>query len=273
MPDSLSERLFARLSPDQRARVLEWLPDAVFIRDHSWGLVGTVVLEAVVGEEALIIKAAGESDGHLARELQAHREGDARVLVTQFIPGELVEGNAAERETETYRQAGALLASLHGQLQVVDEGYWRREQRGALGWLDKEHRIDADVETRLRRIVESWPTPVSVLVPTHGDWQPRNWVTHESVVSAIDFGRAALRPAYTDFSRLSAQQFLRDPRLEDAFLEGYGSDPRDPEGWQRQRIREAIGTAVWAHQVGDADFEAQGHCMLAAALDDEGKPA
>ncbi|WP_040884126.1 aminoglycoside phosphotransferase [Janibacter sp. HTCC2649] len=291
MPDSLSGRLAERLSPAQRERVGEWLPGAVFVRDHSWGLTGTVVLEAVVGPDRVIIKAADESDGHLARELRAHREwlgpwvaagrapqllhadGDARVLVTQFIPGELVEGKAAEREIETYRQAGALLAALHGQLEVADEGYWKQEQLGALGWLDKEHRIDAEIETRLRSIVGSWPTPVSVLVPTHGDWQPRNWVTHEGVVSAIDFGRAALRPAYTDLSRLSAQQFLRDPRLEDAFLEGYGSDPRDPEGWQRQRIREAIGTAVWAHQVGDADFEAQGHRMLAAALADEGKLA
>ncbi|MEO7269213.1 MAG: phosphotransferase [Knoellia sp.] len=278
-----------RLSPAQRALVGEWLPGAAFVRDHSWGLVGTVVLEAVLDGDSVIVKAADEMDGHLVRELRAHREwlepwvaagraprllhsdADAKVLVTQFIPGELVEGSPPEHEPETYRQAGVLLASLHAQLEAVDEGYWLRERAGALGWLDKEHCIEADVEARLRDIVESWPTPVSVLVPTHGDWQPRNWVIHDRLVYAIDFGRAALRPAYTDFARLAAQQFLRDPRLEEAFLEGYGSDPRDPQGWQRQLIREAIGTAVWAHQVGDVDFEAQGHRMLAAALDDEGK--
>ncbi|MFC7488691.1 phosphotransferase [Knoellia sp. CPCC 206453] len=291
MPDSLSGSLADRLSPAQRELVGEWLPDAEFVRDHSWGLIGTVVLEAVVGGDTVIIKAADESDGHLARELRAHREwlgpwvavdraprilhadDEVKVLVTQFLPGELVQDRDAEHEPDTYRQAGALLELLHGQLEVVDEGYWRREQLSALGWLDKPHRIEADVEVRLRDIVKSWPTPASVVVPTHGDWQPRNWVIHDGVVSAIDFGRAALRPAYTDFARLAAQQFLQDPRLEEAFLEGYGSDPRDPQGWQRQRIREAVGTAVWAHQVGDVDFEAQGHRMLAAALDDEGKLA
>jgi hypothetical protein len=32
-------------------------------------------------------------------------------------------------------------------------------------------------------------------------------------------------------------------------------------------VREAIGTAVWAHLVGDVAFEAQGHRMLAEVLD------
>ncbi|MBS9376660.1 hypothetical protein GON09_005681 [Rhodococcus sp. B50] len=31
-------------------------------------------------------------------------------------------------------------------------------------------------------------------------------------------------------------------------------------------LREAIGTAVWAYQVGDEPFENEGHRMLADAL-------
>jgi len=38
-------------------------------------------------------------------------------------------------------------------------------------------------------------------------------------------------------------------------LEGYGDDPREPAAWHRNRVREAIGTAVWAYQVGDETFE------------------
>ena len=105
-----------------------------------------------------------------------------------------------------------------------------------------------------------------MLVPTHGDWQPRNWLVHDGVVSVIDLGRADLRPAMTDLTRLAAQDFRRDPRLEAAFLEGYGSDPREPSAWHRTRLREAVGTAVWAHQVGDEAFEAQGHRMIEDAL-------
>jgi len=103
-------------------------------------------------------------------------------------------------------------------------------------------------------------------VPTHGDWQPRNWLVNDEVVSVIDFGRAGLRPAMTDFGRLAVQQFRSNPALESAFLEGYGDDPREPAAWHRNRVREAIGTAVWAYQVGDEAFEQQGHRMIAEAL-------
>lgn len=68
-------------------------------------------------------------------------------------------------------------------------------------------------------------------------------------------------------SDTAAQEFRRDPRLEAAFLDGYGADPREPQAWRRIRVREAIGTAVWAHLVGDVAFEAQGHRMLAEVLD------
>ena len=87
-------------------------------------------------------------------------------------------------------------------------------------------------------------------------------------MSVIDFGRADLRPALSDFGRLAAQEFRRDPALEAAFLEGYGPDPREPGAWQRSRVREAIGTACWAFQVGDEAFEAQGHRMIAESLAD-----
>lgn len=122
------------------------------------------------------------------------------------------------------------------------------------------------MEAELREVIASWPTPAVSVVPTHGDWQPRNWLIHEGVVSVIDFGRAELRPSFTDVARLEVQQFLASPALEAAFLEGYGRDPRDPKAWHRNQVREAIGTASWAYQVGDLPFEQQGHRMIAEAL-------
>jgi thiamine kinase-like enzyme len=190
-----------------------------------------------------------------------HADDDAKLLVTRHLPGNLVEGTDHELRADTYRQAGELLALLHGQHAVEDPAYEARANAKALAWLGKPHRIRE--AAGLRRLIESWPTPPSVLVPTHGDWQPRNWLVHEGVVSVIDFGRFALRPALTDFGRLAVQQFLTDPTLEPAFLDGYGSDPRDPGAWQRNQVREAIGTAAWAHQVGNEAFEQQGHRMLA----------
>lgn len=278
---------FDGLSLRQQQLVRTWLPAAEVVVDHSWGLVGTTVLELRREAERFIVKAGDENDRHLAREIRAHHrwlrpwtsigrapelvkaDGDAQLLVTRYLPGRLVEGTDHEREPHTYRQAGELLARLHEQESVDDPEFEAREQEKALRWLDRPHRIDPDLVSRLRCMVESWPTPPSRLVPTHGDWQPRNWLIHEETVSVIDFGRADLRPALTDLARLSAQQFRSDASLEAAFLEGYGADPREQSAWQRNRIREAIGTAIWAYHVGDNRFEQQGHRMLAEALADE----
>lgn len=272
------------LTERQRDLLQEWLPGAEVVTDHSWGLVGTVVLELRLGGEQYIAKAGDAADHHLAREIHAHRswlqpwtsrgratqlvhaDDDAKLILTRYLPGELVEGTPAEWSPETYRQAGELLAEFHGQYTVPDEDYEARENQRTLDYLRKPHTLAPELTARLRSEIDSWPTPPATLVPTHGDWQPRNWLMHNDILGVIDFGRADLRPAYTDFARLAAQQFQSNPALEPAFLDGYGPDPRDPDTWHRVQLREAVNTAVWAHQVGDPAFEAQGHRMIAAAL-------
>lgn len=274
------------LSSEQRALLDLWLPGAELTADHSWGLVGTIVLELAHQGERYIVKAGDDRDQHLAREIRAHKDWlspwtsrhrapaivhadiAAKLLLTRYLEGELVQGSRDEWRSDTYRQAGELLALLHGQSAVQDCRYEAMAQRKALSWLDGEHRISPQVASRLREQIAAWPTPSVALVPTHGDWQPRNWLSHGGEVRVIDFGRAALRPALTDFARLAAQQFQRCPELEAAFLKGYGDDPRHSDAWHRIQICEAIGTAAWAYRVGDAAFEAQGHRMIAEALAD-----
>lgn len=273
-----------RLSERQRELVERWLPGAVVEEDLSWGLVETVVLRVRDGERQVVVKAGGAADSHIEREIRTHlhwlrpwtdlrrapslvhHDVDAKLVVTTYLPGRLVLDDPAVDRPDTYLQAGRLLALLHGQLGEVDDDYERRESAKSLAWLDEPHRIAADVKAALRAEIASWPAPGAVMVPTHGDWQPRNWLVHDGVVSIIDFGRGALRPAMTDLARLQVQDFRRDAALEVAFLEGYGADPREPNAWRRTALREAIGTAVWAHRVGDEPFEAQGHRMIAEAL-------
>lgn len=276
-----------QLTSRQRELLDQWLPGADVLIDHSWGLVGTTVLELSHDGGRYIAKAGDADDHHLARELRAHREWltpwtsigrapalvhadePAKLLVTRYLPGQLVQGTDDEWSPDTYCQAGELLARFHGQLTVEDDDYEAKAKQGTLQWLDRPHRIEAGIADRLRKIVTALPTPPTTAVATHGDWQPRNWLMHDGVVHVIDFGRAGLRPAFTEFGRLAVQQFRGNPELEASFWDGYGDDPRDPEAWQRQRIREAIGTAAWAYQVGAESFEQQGHRMIAEALADE----
>jgi hypothetical protein len=272
------------LSPRQRALLDQWLPGASIDTEHSWGLVQTTVLEMTYAGSRFIVKAGGDDDHHIERELYAHRhwllpwtstgrapalvhgDAEAKLLVTRYLPGQLVLGNDAAENPGTYRQAGELLALFHGQDAMTDQDYESRENDKALAWLSGPHRIAAPTVLLLRAQIAEWPTPAAILVPTHGDWQPRNWLIHKGIVGVIDFGRAATRPALTDFARLAVQEFRRDPDLEAAFLDGYGCDPRERDAWHRTRVREAIGTACWASRVGDESFEAQGHRMIAEVL-------
>lgn len=278
------------LPADQQSVLDVWLPGAKVVADHSWDLGLRRVLELEHEGERYVLKAGGPNDGHMAREITAHdrwlspwttrglapqrvaSDREHRMLLTRWLPGELVAGTPAASEPDTFGQAGLLLRLLHYQPVVVDHDYERRETEKSLAWLEKPHRIAPNDEARLRALIDTWDTDRSVeLVPTHGDWQPRNWLIDDGVVRVIDLGRADLRPAATDLARLAAQDFRRNPALGRAFLDGYGDDPRsaDPDGpaaWHRIRVREAIGTAVWAFQVGDKPFEQQGHRMIAEAL-------
>jgi hypothetical protein len=250
----------------------------------SWDLVATTVLRAKADGRLVVVKAGGPGDHHMEREIRAHREwtgpwtrigraarmlhadADARLLVTEYLPGTLVLNTPAAADLDLYVQAGELLRAFHDQAAVEDPGYEARMNAKALAWLDGRHRVEPATVDRLRALVRSWPTPEVVLVPTHGDWQTRNWLQDDGVLRVVDFGRAELRPAAEDFERLAVREFVQYPGAEEASLSGYGADPREPDAWFRQRVRSAIGTACWAHVVGAEDYEAQGHRMIADVL-------
>jgi hypothetical protein len=273
-----------RLSLRQLALLKAWFPQMAVIADLSWGLVDTVVLHVRDRDRDVIVKAGGPANHHIGREIAAHRawvgclaeidrapqllraDETANVLVTTCVEGQLVLGADAEWQAETYAQAGELLERFHSQAARVDNDYEHDANAAALRWLDGAHGIAPMVEAQLRAELVALASPTVTLVPTHGDWQPRNWLHHLGTVKVIDFGRADWRPADSDFARLANQQFLDRPDLERAFIDGYGSDPREPSAWRRTRLREAIGTACWAFQVGELPFEAQGHRMIADVL-------
>ncbi|MDV3126489.1 phosphotransferase [Mycobacterium sp. 21AC1] len=250
----------------------------------SWNLVDTTVLDVDSERGRVVIKAAGPDNHHIGREITAYQgfttclartghapellyqDRDANVLVLRYLEGSLVEGSDAEFAPDTYRQAGRLARRFHDQAERVDPDFDAAAVAKSLGWLDKAHRIDPQCAARLRTILTGYEPLPLVVVPTHGDWQPRNWIVDEGELKVIDFGRFAWRPAVSDFCRLAAQQWRHDPGLEEAYFAGYGGDPRSPDQWRMFALHEAIGTAVWSYQVGDERFEKQGHRMIADAL-------
>ncbi|TCL79667.1 MULTISPECIES: aminoglycoside phosphotransferase family protein [unclassified Curtobacterium] len=279
------------LDGHQIAFVLRTLPDAVLVADDSWGLLDTRVLHVVNGAVSYTVKASGPDNTHFPRELEAHRTvtdalctaGDAgalvsadedhRVLVLERVPGHLALGTADEHAPDVHRQAGAVLRRLHDHGTRHDPTFLLREQAKALAALDAPHRISSDVAARTRAALEMLPTdhPDEPLVPTHGDFHPRNWIVDDEDdchgrLRVIDFGRFGWRPASFDLTRLAVLHWQDDPALEAAFFDGYGDDPRESDGWRWLQLREAVGTATWAYAVGDEGFEAQGHDMLRDAL-------
>ncbi|WP_141863533.1 phosphotransferase [Arthrobacter sp. SLBN-53] len=273
-----------RLSSRQADLVERWLIAPRVIADMSWDQRGTVVLDVDCPQGRVVIKAGGPTDHHIAREITAYRtvadalsrtghaprlryrDNTAKLLVIDHLPGELAQGSAAEFAAATHHTAGRLLRTLHDVEHRLDPDWETAEVTKSLAWLDKPHRIAPRTESALRRILRDHRCRPVTVVPTHGDWQPRNWLVDSGTVRVIDFGRFAWRPAATDFCRLAAQQWRTESALESAFVNGYGADPREPDRWRILALHQAIGTAVWAHQVGDSDFERQGHRMLDDSL-------
>ncbi|MGH3651715.1 phosphotransferase [Glutamicibacter sp.] len=273
------------LNADQVHQVRSWLGEVTVVSDMSWGLTDIKVLRIAAAGKHYVLKTAGERNHHIVRELEAHRQytrvltgvglaarlrfsSDAhRLAVLDYQPGELSVGTEYEYAPDLHRQAGHALRLLHDQEQRVVNDYEARLTAKFLQLLERKHRIGA---TRCRQIKDLFtsyePKPVAV-VPTHGDWQPRNWLVDQGKLKVIDFGRFEFRPAASDFARLSLQQWVGHQELEQAFFEGYGHDPREELSWKIMQLREGLGTAVWSYEIGDEPFEAQGLQMLADTLD------
>lgn len=274
--------LRAFITPAQNAWCDEVLGPVEVLENLSWGLVSTVVLHVKSRDTSVeyIVKASHADDHHIVREIEAHvswtgkvagpgttpqfvvADSDLRVIVTRYLPGELMQDSSVADDPDLYRQAGEFLRGFHALSSRIDNDYNTRAIERTRAWLAGEHRIPREVHARVEEILESSVSTPAILVPTHGDFHERNWLHDGGILRVIDFGRFAFRPAETDLLRMARRAWVRSPELERAFLEGYGSDPRVPPSWQLEVLREAVATAAWAYKVGDEAFEAEGLASL-----------
>jgi thiamine kinase-like enzyme len=273
------------ITDEQDRLLVSWLGSYTVVRDYSWPLQDTNVLHVATQSGAGYIVKASTTSHHIRREIEVHGAGlealqgrvpvlrhacaQAGILVTEFLPGTLVEGTAAEDDPETYRQAGALLRSLHRPAGASPH-YAKALAKKTRAWMDRAHALLPESQlNKLGQELDGLNLGAVELVTTHGDYQPRNWLQDNGEVKVIDFGRADHRPWVHDLVRLSHQQFLGKPDLKDAFHHGLGRNvgPADTDIWRLENLNQAIGTVVWAHQVGDTAFEESGRNMVERLLE------
>ena len=270
----------------QRHLLDSWFEDWVVLADLSWPLQDTAVLDMQAGGRRYIVKASRTSH-HLEREIDAHEQflrrfhgwvpqlahssRDDLILVTHYLPGELVEDSEAEADPETYRQAGYRLKQLLVSGSLSDD-YMQRLVADARQSISRARALVSEeqliqLETGLVS-VSIRPTALSF---THGDYQPRNWLMNDGQLRVIDFGRAAQRHWTSELVRLANQQFTGHLHLERSFLEGLDRPmtEQDSEIYRLERIQQAIGTVVWANGINDSAFEEHGRGMVRAVLAEE----
>ncbi len=287
------------LLPPQVAVLERWFPDHRVVADHTWPGQTSVVLEVATADGDRVIAKASTGpafDHHLDRELRAHRmlgdqlgrgfpqllcaDDDARVLVTRWLPGRLAEGSEWELDPAVHRAAGALLRRFQGAAPAT-EAPGHGADTIALGRLHLDQAtslISASLRVRAaERLDAAEPTPAR-LVPTHGDFQPRNWLVDPDrptpdgtpEVSLIDFGRFDQRPWYSDLVRLRHGAQVRRPELRAALHEGLqldGTRLDADESWHLEQLVQSLSTVVWATHVGELDFAEHGRSMLERTLD------
>lgn len=286
------------LTPGQVHLLDSWLGEWHVVADLSWPLQDTRVLRVSSRRGEHIVKAARSGrpvSHHFTREIDAHLgvlAGLARsgadmpvpaleyhdralgLIVTRFVPGSLVLGTADEADPQIFEQAGRILARLHVPGEISPE-YGSsivaatRALVGQARGLVADDRLDGLLAllARLSAPDAAARRPVR-LVFTHGDFQPRNWLVHDGRVSVIDFGRAAQRSWVSDLVRLRNQQFVGRSDLSETFDAGLARPltADDRELLTLETVRDAVGTVVWAHGIGDDDFEAHGRAMVERVL-------
>jgi len=289
----------ADLRPEQRELLDGWLGPYRVLADHSWPQQTTRVLELDSPRAGHVIakaSTAAMSDHHLVRETLAfqefgprlgagfstllHADAAAHLLVLRHLPGRLAEGSDWELAPEVHRAAGELLGHLHRAAPPQPSAEYQVTIRDkCLLLLDRGRELlSATTWSTAREHLARFRPGTVELVPTHGDFQPRNWLVDPDDRDSsgtprtrlIDLGRAERRPWYSDLVRLHHQSFVDHPELRLAVFAGLGraEDPPDDElgGWHLEHLLQSVGTVVWATDIGDRDFARRGEQMLERTL-------
>ena len=194
-----------------------------------------------------------------------------RAVIVSFLPGAPMLGVIDPAvEARAYRQAGWLLALLHGaappscDTEVLNRLLERCEQQRAQAAAElstAQHDLARRAAALLAEI-----GPGLRAVPTHGDVQPRNLMLDpdRGTVALIDFEKAALAPPVRDFMRLEAGIFAGNPAQRDAFYDGYGRDLDPVEVWALRAwvVLDSVSALAWGIPNHDDEIVARARAAL-----------
>jgi hypothetical protein len=147
----------------------------------------------------------------------------AMTILITALPGH--PANAAGDAPGHHHQAGALLRLLH-------DAQPARPLHGFQQWLDDRiswwlRHSASLLSAEERRVIDHHLAALRALGtpdggPGHFDFQPRNWVVdRDETLRVIDFEHARIGLQARDFTRLHFRYWASQPRLRDAFLDGY----------------------------------------------------
>jgi hypothetical protein len=249
------------------------------VGDRSWPARTSTVLEVATDDGARwFVKVHHDAGRHAAEvralldwapalddrapRLVAH-DAERLAVVLSALPGVSPDGLTPAVEQRVHQQAGALLRRFHdaepprldvdgATPRVAAYRHWT--SRAPDGLLDA-----ADLAFAEPFIDVAMGLPAVAVVPTHGDWSPRNWLLDDDRLAIIDFERSERSWWTKDLERLEAGAWIGRPDLRDAFLDGYGRALQDHE---RQALRAAmvlgqVTSVVWADEHGDEAFAAK----------------
>jgi Ser/Thr protein kinase RdoA (MazF antagonist) len=250
------------------------------------------VLQVELDDGTMLVVKAHKQRRHFEREVHAYRhwvpalggraptlidvDDTLQVIYLSALPGRPVAeiSLAASAETAIHRRAGELLRRFHDAEAVKRSNAYASAQHERLeAWVDraKPHLLESHevaIARRLVGVLDVLPDPP--LVPTHRDWQPRNWLLADNNfagISIIDFEMADWGMWLEDVKRLYWAEWRQRPELADAFFEGYrhSMTPDDLRYFQAISALQHLSTIVWADEHGDETFLAHGRAALAEA--------
>lgn len=179
-----------------------------------------------------------------------------RMVLLSAVQGEPAVGTAYEWDPLVHYRAGVLIRKLHESAPQVHSDQFARQcaSRFEEAASQLEGVIASSALSEARHIVAgAFGAAHTVLVPTHRDNHPRNWMVDPGGhVRLIDFQDAEYDPWIVDVLDLEHDYWRSDPNLKVAFLSGYDAEisTEDEIMLRAHHAVEAVRALASAHAPG-----------------------